>query len=182
MIPMGPGWWGQSTEQDDRGQTIATLWMIGRYPLFAAGALPLDAHTLSYLVNPVALALNRREEGGGAPTSITYEGNCTCTGGAGSCTIPHGPHDHPAQPCLTKWVAHVPSPDSWTALAIINMGEDDGHTVTGFAAMGLPAQPSDHYLVRDVWTGTSLGVFAGDAVIDTPLRLHASVLLQIVPA
>ena len=40
MIPMGPDWWGQSTEQDDRGQTIATLWMVGRFPLFAAGSLP----------------------------------------------------------------------------------------------------------------------------------------------
>ncbi len=213
-MPMGPGWWGQSQEQDDRGQTIATLWMVGRYPLFAAGALPLDNQTLSYLVNPLALALNRRREeaahesGGG--TRVFYEGNCTCTGGLTSCTIPHDKHDHPAFPCLAKWVASVPvdavggggggaaaapgapsadrsspssyspaSSPSWTALAVINLGEDATKTTTGFADMGLPSRATDKYAVLDVWTGESLGVFTGDAAIATSLRPHASVLLQV---
>ena len=179
MIPMGPGWWGQSVEQDDRGQTIATLWMVGRYPLFAAGALPLDERTLGYLLNPLALALNRRA--GGALTRIEYEGNCSCTGGAGSCTIPHGPGDHPAAPCLAKWAAAVPGSAAagWTALAIINMGEDAGTTETGFAALGLPARHSDSYRVVDVWTGEQVAVLPGDAAIATQLRPHASVLLQV---
>ena len=216
MMPMGPGWWGKSTEQDDRGQTIATLWVVGRYPLFSAGALPLDNRTLSYLVNPLALALNRREETESAPipTRVFYEGNCTCSGGLTSCTIPHGPEDHPALPCLAKWVAPVPAvaaaaahaapkpacgrgaashPSSttsssfsssslWTALAVINLGEDAANTTTGFAEMGLPARATDSYAVLDVWTGQSLGVFAGDATIATALRPHASVLLQVAVA
>ena len=59
MIPMGPEWWaaGAPQEQLDRGQTIATLWTIGRYPLSSAGALPLDDVSLGYLTNPKALAL-----------------------------------------------------------------------------------------------------------------------------
>ena len=184
MMPMGPGWWGSSQEQDDRGQTIATLWMVGRYPLFAAGALPLDARTLSYLTNPLALSLNRRDEApGSGATRVSYKGNCTCVGGEGSCTIPHGTADHPAHPCLAKWVTPVKSTNSsstpWTALAVMNIGEDAATASTGFSELGLPATPSATYRVSDVWTGVEIGVYPGDAVFDTPLRMHASALLQV---
>ena len=180
MIPLGPGWWNSSVEQNDRGQLIATLWMVGRYPLFAAGALPMDETSLAYYTNPLALALNQRAEApaAAAPTRVWYEGNCTCTGGAGSCTIPHGPRDHPAQPCLQKWAAAV-SPDGWTACAVLNIGEDAAATATSFAELGLPAAASDTYRVRDVWSGDVLGVFAGDATIPTHLRPHAATLLQV---
>jgi hypothetical protein len=180
QIPMSADWWSKgSTEQTDRGQTIATIWTIGRYPLFSAGTLPLDAKTLSYLTNPLALALNRRVESSPSSTRVFYEGNCTCTGGAGSCTIPHGPGDHPTQPCLAKWVATVPEPNGWTAFSVTNLGEDVGMTTTGFADLGLPADPAARYRVRNVWTGDTVGDFAGSARFDTHLRMHASVLLQI---
>ena len=181
MLPLGGSWWGRSEEQDDRGQTMATLWFMGRFPLFAAGELPLDARTLGYFTNPAALALNRRVEAPSAPTRVLYEGNCTCTGGAGSCTIPHGPTDHPAQPCLAKWVApaFLPDPLAWTGLSVINMGEDSGATSTGFADLGLPADASAVYKVEDVWTGAEVWRGAGSARFPTALRPHASVLLAI---
>ena len=171
-----------SVEQDDLAQTIATLLSVGRYPLFAAGALPLDARTLSYLANPLALALNRRTESAAAPTRILYAGNCTCSGGAGSCTIPHGPLDHPAQPCIATWVATVPAPapsgdTGWTALAVIDMGEDGAAVATSFAEMGLDT--AARYRVQDVWTGALVGVFDGHAAVPTQLRPHAAVLLQV---
>ena len=175
QMPMGSGWWGVSTEQDDRGQLIATLWVVGRYPLFPAGALPMDATSLAYYTNPLALALNERAD---APTRVWYEGNCTCTGGAGSCTIPHGPGDHPAQPCVQKWAAAV-LPGGWTACAVLNIGEDAAATATSFADLGLPAAAADAYRLTDVWTGAVLGDFAGDATFATHLRPHAAALLQV---
>jgi hypothetical protein len=186
MIPLGQKWWNKTIEQDDRGQTIATLWMIGRYPLFAAGSLPLDTLTLSYLMNPDALALNRRVEIPTALTHITYEGNCTCTGPITSCTIPHGPDNHPI-PCVTKWVATVVSQSvpvvTWTALAIINLGEDTTSTMTtGFDVLHLPTKPTDFYYVQDIWTGKEVGCFTGNSNIQTQLRPHASILFRVTVA
>lgn len=182
QLPMGADWWKSGdVEQADRAQTMATIWMIGRYPLFAAGALPLDNRTLSYLINPLALQLNRREESAPSTTRVFYEGNCTCTGGAGSCTIPHGPNDHPKHPCLAKWVATVHAPDGWTALSITNLGEDTATTTTSFTDLRLPADPAARYRVRDVWTGESIGEFNGEERFDTVLRMHASVLLHVTP-
>ena len=182
MIPMGPGWWGAGQEQVDRGQTIATLWTIGRYPLLSAGALPLDAVTLSYLTSAAGLALNTRVEDPARPTRVSYEGNCTCTGGAGSCTIPHGAGDHPAEPCVARWVAVVPGAGGFTALALMNIGEDNATSTTGFAQLGLPPLPSARYRVTDLWSGAAVGVFAGDETFATTLRMHASALLQVVAA
>ena len=198
QIPMDAAWWRGDEEQQDRGQTIATLWVVGRYPLFSAGALPLDARTLAYLTNSVALAINARVEDAAAPapaaTRVLYEGNCTCTGGAGSCTIPHGPGVPRVAPCVAKWVAPVrpaapaaaaaaaagmPA-SNFTALAVINMGEDSAVTTTDFAVLGLSTLPSARWRVVDVWSGGDIGVFAGDAVFETRLRMHASALLQIV--
>ena len=179
MIPMGPEWWaaGAPQEQLDRGQTIATLWTIGRYPLSSAGALPLDGVSLGYLTNPKALALNARTEV--APTTVSYAGNCTCTGGSGSCTIPHGAGDHPAEPCVATWVAAVGAPGAWTALGVINIGEDLAATATGFAALGLPATSANVYRVEDLWTGEALGDYFGDTEIEFALRPHASALLTV---
>ena len=179
MLPMDAAWWqqGEPVERRDRGQTIATLWSIGRYPLTTAGAQPLDALTVAYLTNARALALNRRAEV--VPTTVAYAGNCTCTGGDGSCTIPHGPNDHPAQPCVATWVAVVGAPGAWTALALFNIGEDAAATETGFAELGLPATSADVYRVEDVWTGQTVGDYLGDGSIALTLRPHASVLLQV---
>jgi alpha-galactosidase len=184
MLPMGPSWFapGAPQEQLDRGQTIATLWTIGRYPLMSAGALPLDDTTLGYLTNEAALALNARVEDPASPTRVTYEGNCTCTGGAGSCTIPHGPDDHPARPCVAKWAATVPGAGGFAALALLNVGEDPAQVQTGFAELGLPPLPTARYRVSDLWTGAAVGVFRGNETIATALRMHASVLLQVVDA
>jgi hypothetical protein len=179
MLPLDANWWAQGdpVERRDRGQTIATLWAIGRYPLTSAGLQPLDALTLSYLTNARALALNRRAEV--VPTTVSYAGNCTCTGGDGSCTIPHGPGDHPAEPCVATWVAAVGAPGAWTAFALLNMGEDPAATATGFAALGLPATSANVYRVEDLWTGEALGDYFGDEEIQVALRPHASALLVV---
>ena len=180
MVPMDAAWWGASQEQADRGQTIATLWFMGRYPIFSAGALPLDAKTLSYLTNPLALELNQRPGPPALPpTRVLYEGNCTCLGGLASCIIPHGPADHPPHPCVAKWVAPL---QAWTALALTNLGEDGTSTTTSFAQLGLPALPTAWYRVLDVWTGAALGTFPGDQSFTLALRMHASALLQVLPA
>ena len=185
MLPMDGNWWGDNspTEKLDRGQTICSLWMMGRYPLFYAGALPIDQRTLSYLTNPLALALNRRADVPGVPTRVSYRGNCTCTGEPGSCTIPHGPGDHPAQPCVAAWVAAVPATEApaWTALMLSDIGEDSASTSTSFADLGLPADPAARYSVIDIWTGESVppGSFSGADSIDLSLRPHASALLRI---
>jgi hypothetical protein len=105
-------------------------------------------------------------------------GNCTCTGGAGSCTIPHGPGDHPAQPCVQKWIADVAA--DFVALALINMGEDNATSATAFAELRLPA--AARYRVTDVWSGAEVGVFGGSESFDTQLRRHASALLRVAPA
>ena len=182
MMPMDGEWWtrgNDTVEQGDRGQTIATLWMVGRYPLFSAGAFPLDEKTLSYLTNPRALRLNARTDDPGQPTRIAYEGNCTCTGGAMSCTIPHGNNDHPLLPCLTKWIVPAASAGAGvTALAVINIGEDPGSTNTSFAELGLPVTPAAQYVVTDIWSGVSR-IVRGNETITTALRKHASVLLTV---
>ena len=97
MLPMGPDWWGRSVEQDDRGQTIATAWIIARAPLMHAGGLPADPKTLRYLTNADALRVHATSTGG---QPVRYDGNCTCVGGDGSCTIPHGRGFFPAAPCV----------------------------------------------------------------------------------
>lgn len=135
------------------------------------------ALTLTYFTNPRALALNRRAEV--VPTTVSYAGNCTCTGGSGSCTILHGPGDHPAQPCDATWVAVVGAPGAWTALMQVNIGEDVATSATGFEALGLPATPANVYRVEDVWSGATMGDFLGDERITVELRPHASVLLQV---
>ena len=61
----------------------------------------------------------------------------------------------------------------------MNIGEDAATASTGFSELGLPATPSATYRVSDVWTGVEIGVYPGDAVFDTPLRMHASALLQV---
>lgn len=55
MLPLSAQWWTGTREQADRGQTIATLWMVSRSPLMHAGKLPLDTTTLQYETNPNVL-------------------------------------------------------------------------------------------------------------------------------
>ena len=181
MIPLDANWWLQGNdhvERQDRGQTIATLWMMGRYPLVSAGALPLDNQTLSYLANDDALALNRRGVSEADATLITYEGNCTCTGGQGSCTIPHGPSVPAVAPCVARWAASVRGSTNWTALAMFNLGEAAADTATSFAQLGLPSSHDVSYRVQDVWTRNASN-YAGDESFAVLLRQHASALLRI---
>jgi len=134
------------------------------------------------MTNPAALALNARVEDPASPTAVSYEGNCTCAGGSGSCTIPHGAGDHPAQPCVAKWVALVPGAGGFTALALMNIGEDAARVETGFAELGLAPLPSASYRVSDLWSGAAVGVFRGNETFATALRMHASALLQVASA
>ena len=60
MIPIGSGWWGKSQEQDDRGQTIMTAFILSHAPLMVAGKMPLDDKSLQYLANPLALKIQAR--------------------------------------------------------------------------------------------------------------------------
>jgi hypothetical protein len=76
MLPMGAGWWGKSQEQDDRGQTIAALYMLVGSPLMHAGTLPLDATTLGFLTNADALQLHTT---GTNQRVVAYTGNCSCS-------------------------------------------------------------------------------------------------------
>jgi alpha-galactosidase len=182
QLPMDINFWLGSDEVElrDRGQLIATLWMIGRYPLFSAGLLPLDLLTVEYLTNPIALSINARQELLNKPTRIIYNGNCTCVGNIASCIIPHGPDDHPGDPCISKWAAYVPS-SNFTAFAIFNIGEDIALSIsTSFDELGLQSSPQDRYRIIDVWTSVVIGDFSGDevVVIDN-LRKHASIFYQI---
>jgi len=206
MSPLDASWWlgGEPFpgERRDRGQTLATLYSVGRYPLFSSGVLPLDDLTASYLTNPAALALNRRVEGAAA-TTVSYAGNCTCVGGAGSCTIPHGPGDHPRDPCVATWAvslapaaaaaaaaaaaeaeaegrgAAAPSPlaGALAAVALFNIGEDAANSTTLFASLGLPPQGS--FAVDDIWTGKRVGVYPGSGGFVLEVRPHASFLLSV---
>lgn len=179
MLPISKDWWteGDPIERADRGQSIFSLWMIGQYPLFFSGVFPVDTLTLSYMTNPLALALNRRSLNASLyfPTRVLYEGNCTCVGGEGSCTIPHGPNDHPLHPCITKWVSSFLG-DSSTAYGVMisNIGEDIAESITtSFSDLGLP--PANQYAVADIWTSEVLGVFTES--FNVTLRPHASLLL-----
>ena len=94
MIPIGSGWWGKSQEQDDRGQTIMTAFILSRAPLMVAGKMPLDDKSLQYLTNPLALKIHADTK---EPHGVEYQGNCTSPGN----TIPR---DYfPAHPCVQIW-------------------------------------------------------------------------------
>jgi alpha-galactosidase len=179
MLPINKDWWtqGDPIERADRGQTIFSLWMIGQYPLFYSGIFPVDTLTFSYMTNPLALSLNRRSQNASSyfPTRVLYEGNCTCLGEPGSCTIPHGPNDHPLHPCVTKWVSSFVG-DSSTAFGVMiaNIGEDIAYSIiTSFVDLGLTM--SSQYAVSDIWTGSEIGVYTTSFNIS--LRPHASMLL-----
>ena len=171
MMPLDASFWGSTLEKADRGQTIAALWMMGRFPLFHAGVLPADAKTLSYLTNAHALQLNAN----GAAPNISYAGNCTCTGGAGSCTIPHG-GPAPRDSCVAAWVAAVDGA-AWTGVMAVNMGEAPATFALGCALAGL--DPAFSYAVSDVWSGAHLGTLRKGATIPLPLRPHASALVRV---
>ena len=185
QIPLDVNFWigNDVIELQDRGQTIATLWMIGRYPLFSAGLLPLDPLTVSYLTNPIALSINARQENPNSPTRVLYSGNCTCVGDITSCIIPHEENDHPKSPCISMWIAVVPSSNSsFTALALFNIGEDINLNIgITFSELNLPSLSTDQYRVTDIWTGVDEGYYSGDEVIVIEnLRPHSSKLYQIV--
>ena len=180
MLPIDKNWWseGDLIERADRGQTIFSLWMIGQYPLFYAGIFPVDTYTLSYFTNPLALALNQRSQNASSwfPTRVIYQGNCTCVGDAGSCTIPHGSKDHPVFPCITKWIAsYEGSISSAYGVMLANLGEDTATVInTSYIELGLESQ--SQYAVSNIWTGEVLGIFNTSFIISS-LRPHASVLL-----
>lgn len=171
MLPMSDDWWGRSTEQDDRGQTIATLWHISKAPLMHAGALPANERTLSYLTNKDALRIH--SEGDGRRLNVSYVGNCTCVGGDGSCTIPHDVF--PASPCVAIWTSALST--GGVAAAAVNAGENTTSIVLHLAEIhALDASAS--YEVKDVWAAKALGKFSAlTGKLTLPLRPHASQLL-----
>jgi hypothetical protein len=191
MIPLGPDWWDDDVTNDideekrDRGETIASLWMITRSPLMHAGSLPTDSTTLSFLTNADALAMH----GSGSSVRVAgYTGNvsdkiklrvikiysishhiphtqCSCDGGtsSGTCTIFHDPTSLAANvdPCIVRFASNVGDDNnnssSFTALAVINMGENRTETArTHFTDLGLAAD--QNYRVVEVWSGESLSV------------------------
>lgn len=188
MLPLQAEWWAATKhaqpEMADRGQTIMTLWTIGKYPLFHSGPLPTDAKTLAYLTNPVAVAVNRD---GQNTRVVGYEGNCTCNGGVDSCTIPAMPAH--ARPCVATWAADVPTVQGRAAresneavayhvAAFINMGENATKVSFSIGSLGLPVGT---YAVTDVWSGAAVGQLNGTAVLSVALRHHASALYKVAP-
>ena len=195
MIPIGHGFWGRSQEQDDRGQTIMTAFILSRAPLMAAGKFPLDDKSLSYLANREALRIHAQAVpylGTATSPLPTYLGNCTCVGGASGCTIPR--NFFPAQPCVQIWASHLPphtphpthtphtphptqntSVAPTLAIGIINLGEN----VTSVSGVALRAA-LDGAGVR-VGGGRWLDVWSGQVLSSSTsftLRPHASVLLE----
>ena len=122
-------------EQSDRGETIATLWMIARSPLMHAGPLPADNITLGYETNAVALEAHAY----GEPHVVGYQGNCRCETGADRPLSSWPPRAGPGKlgpgctlnrtafpACVAKWTSAVTPPQDaspWVAVAVINMGE-----------------------------------------------------------
>ena len=180
MLPLDSKWWSGEAEQADRGQTIMTLWTIGKYPLMHAGELPSDAQTLHYLTNPTALKINSDSRG---TRVVGYEGNCSCNGGISSCTLGK-PQVGPS--CVATWAAEADLVNmkvdtaAATVVALINMGEANATVQTSFASLGLSTSYS--YDVTDIWTGTQTKGVKGDGHITTALRMHASALYSVVAA
>jgi hypothetical protein len=84
MLPLGTDWWAKGVERADRGQTIMTLWSVGKYPLMHAGKIPSDEKTLRYVTDATALAINSDSKHNRV---VGYAGNCSCSGGISSCTL-----------------------------------------------------------------------------------------------
>eukprot|EP01060_Flectonema_neradi_P038943 TRINITY_DN834_c2_g1_i1.p1 TRINITY_DN834_c2_g1~~TRINITY_DN834_c2_g1_i1.p1 ORF type:complete len:457 (+),score=117.13 TRINITY_DN834_c2_g1_i1:41-1372(+) len=162
MIPMSDNWWNGTQELHDRGQTIATLWMMSRSPLTVAGKL-YNPKTAAYLTNPIALEVHDK----GVNNSVhSYEGNCTCKGNNGICSLPrpaYGP------PCIATWKATV---GTWTAISVTNMGENTTTHTTKLSDIGVSSPATLH----NIWTGESKTVHDS---FDTPLNMHASEFYKI---
>mmetsp|Transcript_1615 Transcript_1615/g.5270 ORF Transcript_1615/g.5270 Transcript_1615/m.5270 type:complete len:199 (+) Transcript_1615:252-848(+) len=193
MLPLGARWWSESQEQSDRGETIATLWMISRSGLMHAGNLPTDPKTLAYETNPVALEAHAY----GEPSVRAYQGDCRC---ASSVAIPwRRPQPHAADgklgpgctldpdafpACVAKWASTVtpPGPKSpWVAVAVINMGENS--TDAAVSVDGLALNPAGApYTLSDVWTGAVVGRLSRDGALHFPVRPHASRFFKAVGA
>ena len=167
MIPLSPNWWNKSQEQDDRGQTIATLWMMSKSPLMYAGALPADERTIQYLTKKNAMDVH---DNGVGNKVIKYEGNCTCVGGTtGTCTIPKDPVIGAS--CIATWKADL---GLWSSFAVINMGESNATVFTSFALLGL--ESTQMYTVVNIWTDEVQYVSGG---VTTELRPHATEFYRI---
>ena len=173
MIPIGSGWWGKSQEQDDRGQTIMTAFILSRAPLMVAGKMPLDDKSLQYLTNPLALKIHADTK---EPHGVEYQGNCTSPGN----TIPR---DYfPAHPCVQIWAkANLANSSEPMEIGLINLGENStsispSEAVSALAAAVTARGPGVTWTGVDVWTGVSVSVT--DAIT---LRPHASRLLQFTP-
>ena len=165
MIPLEEKFWTQDQETADRGQSIATVWMITRSPLMEAGKVPSDNTTLSYMTNSDALAFH----GKGESALLKYEGNCTCHGATtGSCSF-YTPWV--GDSCVTTWVSKLANNSvTETAFAVINMGEVNATIETTFAEVGGPTTSGPH-AVKNIWTGE---VTQETGSVKTTLRPHES--------
>lgn len=166
MIPIGSKWWGRSTENDDRGQTIMSSFIISQAPLMVAGKMPLDEKSMQYLANPLALTIHAES---GKPHTIDYQGNCTESHGS----IPRdGPF--PTNPCVMLWAKGDANVDKTMEMVLINLGEN---TTT--------VSPKDHHLLARLGAWTGVDVWTGKAVQMSgtfTLRPHASLLMQFTKA
>eukprot|EP01060_Flectonema_neradi_P038940 TRINITY_DN834_c1_g1_i1.p1 TRINITY_DN834_c1_g1~~TRINITY_DN834_c1_g1_i1.p1 ORF type:complete len:164 (+),score=30.71 TRINITY_DN834_c1_g1_i1:2-493(+) len=156
---MSDNWWNGTTEKHDRGQTIATIWMMSKSPLMMAGHL-YSPKTASYLTNPLALEVHEK----GVGNSVhNYQGNCTCVGSVSSCTIPYKPQAY-GTPCVVTWKATV---GTWTAISLTNMGESSSKVTTKLSDIGVSSPATLH----NIWTGESTVVHDS---FETSLNMHAS--------
>ena len=155
-----------------------------------AGPLPADPVTLAYETNVVALEINAD----GAPAVVGYQGNCSCSGGAGgACTIPHdcdreaatlvGTAEDP--PCMAVWSSRV-GRKKYTAMAVFNMGEANGTATVPLAVVPSwehstgSIDPRQSYHIVDVWTGKVTGPVTWPLKVD--VNMHGAAFFKVVPS
>ena len=89
------------------------------------------------------------------------------------CAIFTADDTFPAAPCIVIWASELPHGNA--AAALLNLGENKTSTTVRLAE--LVGSSSRRYAVKEVWSGTEIGVFAADSGDFTAtLRPHASLL------
>ena len=176
---------------------MLTLWGVARSPLMFGGELPIDASPTSGRV--LRLLSNRwfnhvhRSSRGNHP--FDYQGNCSCTGGGGICSL-----DFPqaASPCIAMWTAKLaalppgprtgspaataPAPASptgaTTLVALMNIGDRNGTARVDLAALGIkPKGGSWRYRLWDGWSDSpSRPISQGNTTFDVAMVAHGAVM------
>jgi len=205
LIPLNKNWWNQGQEMSERGQTIATLYMISGSPLMYAGTLPVDDITLGYLTNDLALEMNTF---GRFAKVVKYFGDCRC--GDKSQEMPPEPECAKSKrnserekrieeievgklgpgcsliynisiklrPCTQVWVSHLPAVSSRVGragVAVINMGEQFTTWTLWLDELGLGEVHQP--MMTNVWTGKSETLSVDKKKWNFTLFKHQSLLM-----